>query len=803
MATTTTTTPTPTTTTTTNPLSSVNRCTACGLLCGGKTFEAFGNTYHPRCFVCTSCHRAFPSGKFLNIHSKPYCEGCGRSAFIKSQINGADTTVITKKTSASIIPEIFKQDKPKLPPRVSNQKSRTLPKPSSSSSTFASAAIQTPTSTTTTTQSQQPKLIFNKFNPYGQSNNNVVNNSTDKTKSWSSPTPVVNHRRAESVVVPPVSVAQSSTTQAPISPCISGGTVNSISKRFESAAPGKPSSLPAQPQTSTRTTVSKIDKNRFSFLQSSSSCPNVSTIINNNNRPSFQSPASNKIEVPKPAPTTTTTQSNIQQQSAQLVTLPPKMDIASNNATTIKKEEKPLTKPVFEPTNNNSVRGKPSGISSLVSRFEETDRKAARESISVGKISQSKLDILKTSASPNKTGISFGHSYLDSPNNRGVNRHSVAATENDWKERERLERERADKERLDAIRLERERLEQAEINREKARQEAERIERDRKAKEFQEKQRLEKDRIENEKMIKEKERLERAINKDKGDSLKDRQIKQQIELEREKEKEREMEVERERQRQQQEKEKKEIEQQKQAEKQAEKQRQMEKERKDKMEEDRRRKDEIRRQLEIEDKLTESLRKANTPQHQPIRQEVPVVAIAPASPQERAPGLSRALSIISTYSDSAALLSPRSGEPVDTDQSAFSPRNDIPISPSLRFEGILSPSVLNGIKSPHYSNLNSMMSEEDLMQQFKVKEQEVVRGRLDDGASEPEVDYTVNREKLEEEEHAEDMDSMMRAEERLRQRVEMMKELEEKERWILQQREERMSYFIGKMYTNSA
>jgi len=61
------------------------KCAKCEKPLSGQTVEVFGNTYHQECFGCFGCGRALTKS-CLNVDNKPYCEGCGKKAFIQSRL---------------------------------------------------------------------------------------------------------------------------------------------------------------------------------------------------------------------------------------------------------------------------------------------------------------------------------------------------------------------------------------------------------------------------------------------------------------------------------------------------------------------------------------------------------------------------------------------------------------------------------------------------------------------------------------------------------------------------------------------
>jgi len=61
--------------------SSAGPCARCGKPLSGQTVQAPGGEYHPECFGCSGCGKKM-TGSCLNVAGKPYCEPCGRKAFI-------------------------------------------------------------------------------------------------------------------------------------------------------------------------------------------------------------------------------------------------------------------------------------------------------------------------------------------------------------------------------------------------------------------------------------------------------------------------------------------------------------------------------------------------------------------------------------------------------------------------------------------------------------------------------------------------------------------------------------------------
>jgi paxillin len=79
------------------------RCASCDQAIRGDCINALGSQWHPECFVCQYCQKAFGSGTFFEHAGKPYCEqhyhlqtgslcaGCGKS------ISGRSVNALDKK----------------------------------------------------------------------------------------------------------------------------------------------------------------------------------------------------------------------------------------------------------------------------------------------------------------------------------------------------------------------------------------------------------------------------------------------------------------------------------------------------------------------------------------------------------------------------------------------------------------------------------------------------------------------------------------------------------------------------------
>jgi uncharacterized CHY-type Zn-finger protein len=74
-------------------------CAKCGELCENETVEALKQSWHVKCFVCTMCSKSFGNNKFINVDSKPYCEQCGRKAFVSGRMQRRNSTADLKKAA--------------------------------------------------------------------------------------------------------------------------------------------------------------------------------------------------------------------------------------------------------------------------------------------------------------------------------------------------------------------------------------------------------------------------------------------------------------------------------------------------------------------------------------------------------------------------------------------------------------------------------------------------------------------------------------------------------------------------------
>jgi len=88
-----------------NPL-----CCKCKKPCEGDTVNALGSSWHPECFTCATCNKQFQAGtaKVLNVDGAPYCEQCGRRAFVSRRTVASPTPPqgLSKSKSMGAIPKM-------------------------------------------------------------------------------------------------------------------------------------------------------------------------------------------------------------------------------------------------------------------------------------------------------------------------------------------------------------------------------------------------------------------------------------------------------------------------------------------------------------------------------------------------------------------------------------------------------------------------------------------------------------------------------------------------------------------------
>eukprot|EP01114_Cavostelium_apophysatum_P005336 TRINITY_DN1618_c0_g1_i2.p1 TRINITY_DN1618_c0_g1~~TRINITY_DN1618_c0_g1_i2.p1 ORF type:complete len:748 (+),score=193.07 TRINITY_DN1618_c0_g1_i2:95-2338(+) len=106
------------------PVEQDDMCVKCGKELEGPVIEVMNKNYHEACFGCFDCGKRLV-GKCLNVDGNPFCENCGRKAFIQSKKPKTETS-----SGASSAP----------PPATNN----TAPPATSNTATTATAAAKPP-----------------------------------------------------------------------------------------------------------------------------------------------------------------------------------------------------------------------------------------------------------------------------------------------------------------------------------------------------------------------------------------------------------------------------------------------------------------------------------------------------------------------------------------------------------------------------------------------------------------------------------------------------------------------------------
>lgn len=57
------------------------RCASCDLPITNQLVTALGQSWHPKCFVCTDCASPFPGGSFVERDGRPFCTNCFYNVF--------------------------------------------------------------------------------------------------------------------------------------------------------------------------------------------------------------------------------------------------------------------------------------------------------------------------------------------------------------------------------------------------------------------------------------------------------------------------------------------------------------------------------------------------------------------------------------------------------------------------------------------------------------------------------------------------------------------------------------------------
>jgi len=66
---------------TTKSSDSLSPCARCSKIIQGQGLQAIGKRWHPECFVCDFCNRAFDNGAFIHKYERAYCKPCDLKLF--------------------------------------------------------------------------------------------------------------------------------------------------------------------------------------------------------------------------------------------------------------------------------------------------------------------------------------------------------------------------------------------------------------------------------------------------------------------------------------------------------------------------------------------------------------------------------------------------------------------------------------------------------------------------------------------------------------------------------------------------
>jgi uncharacterized CHY-type Zn-finger protein len=129
-------------------------CAKCGELCEKETVEALGQSWHVKCFVCTMCSKAFGGNKFINVDNKPYCEQCGRKAFVSGRMQRRNSTADLKKVAAAANDDDEEKEKDK------EKESAPTPKPKAGGSFVGAAQGGSALARSASVQIQKPAQVI-------------------------------------------------------------------------------------------------------------------------------------------------------------------------------------------------------------------------------------------------------------------------------------------------------------------------------------------------------------------------------------------------------------------------------------------------------------------------------------------------------------------------------------------------------------------------------------------------------------------------------------------------------------------
>ena len=229
------------------PVSVGPNCCKCSKPAQGSMIDWSGNLYHQDCFKCAGCNRGFRN-TCLNIEGLPYCDTCGRKAFVKSRLirAGRETENSNSTPSPAAAPALPPKDEPSAHVRTNSATSQLKTPATTSPKTSVSSATSPSISTTSTTKApalpakNEPTSHVRTPSASSQAKTNstaVGTSNVTKTSVSEKPSPT-----AAAPALPPKNEPSSTTTTT--SSGVQAKTTSSIAARAASFAP-----KPASPQT--------------------------------------------------------------------------------------------------------------------------------------------------------------------------------------------------------------------------------------------------------------------------------------------------------------------------------------------------------------------------------------------------------------------------------------------------------------------------------------------------------------------------------------------------------------------------
>lgn len=244
------------------PVNMGPNCTKCAKPAQGSMIDWNGNLYHQDCFKCAGCNRQFRN-TCLNIDGLPYCDTCGRKAFVKSRMirAGRETGDASPAATTAAAPALPPKDEPSSHARTNSSTSTSsasartpVPKPSEKPATPA-AAPALPAKNDTAASNN------------GTSASKLATTSSSTASRTSSNSSTVPEKPATTTAVPALpaknettspaysaSTAKSSYTSSSTATKTSTSPSTSVSSSAAPALPPKDATSPTTSNTSSATT---------------------------------------------------------------------------------------------------------------------------------------------------------------------------------------------------------------------------------------------------------------------------------------------------------------------------------------------------------------------------------------------------------------------------------------------------------------------------------------------------------------------------------------------------------------------